>query len=81
VVQVLIILVPTPFLDNLAEYVVVTWVNTDDTSQAHRLQPFLFSMGNVSNRAQEPWDFIGLEDGIDDVRASKPNRLFIGQIV
>ena len=68
-------------LDNLAEYIVVTWVNADGTSQAHSLQPFLFSMRNNSDRAQDPRNFVGLQDGIDQVRPSEPNRLFIGQIV
>jgi hypothetical protein len=46
VVQVFVILVPPTFLDNLAEYVVVTGVNADGTSQAHSLEPFLFSVRN-----------------------------------
>jgi hypothetical protein len=60
VVQVLVILLPPTFLDYLAKYIVVTWVNTHGTSQAYRLQPFLLSMRNDSDRAEDPRDFIGL---------------------
>src|SRR5438045_357547 len=72
---------PYTFLDNLAEYVIVTRMNANGTSQAYRLQPFLLPMGDDPDRAKNPWDSVSLEDGIDDVRASHPNRLFICQIV
>src|SRR5438874_3780184 len=56
-------------------------MNANGTSQAYRLQPFLFPMRDDPDRAKDPWDFVSLEDGIDDVRASHPNRLLIGEIV
>src|SRR5436305_841870 len=78
-IEFLIVLVPSTFLDNLAEYVVLTRMNANGTSQAYSLQPFLFPMRDDPDRAKDTWDSVSLEDGIDDVRASHPNRVFIGQ--